>query len=270
MASNETERRRWGDKQIVAAWPKREQLTDTVTPHVLAAIQLRPGQVVLDIGCGGGKTTIAIAHAVKPRGRVVGADISKAMLSLASKRAREAKVTNATFVARDMQTGKVAGGPFDAATSQFGVMFFEEPLAAFKNIRKHLKKGGRIAFACWQPAPKNAWFPGAAIAPFAPAPPPPAPGTSPTGPFALGDARYVRALLKEAGFADVTRKPKRVIVNAPLDAIGDTAIVTIMGVPQSKQKQATAALEKHLARFAQPDGNGRFELNFQVFSARNP
>lgn len=178
--ANEFEYRRWNDEQMVAGWSKRERFTDRVVPHVVAALQ--PGERVLDVGSGGGKLSIAIGEAVGGRGKVTGADISAGMVAMATERATDANAKNVSFLRADVQSESVPGGPFDAMTSQFGVMFFDEPVAAFSNIRRQLKPGGRIAFACWQPMARNTWFPGPAIAPFVPPPPPPAPGKSPTAP----------------------------------------------------------------------------------------
>jgi SAM-dependent methyltransferase len=241
-----------------------------VTPRLLAAALIRPGESVLDIGAGGGKTTLAAAAAALPGGKAVGADISEGMVRLAQGRATEAKSKNATFTVADVQADKISGGPFDVAISQFGVMFFSQPMVAFANIRGHLKKGGRLAFACWQPMDRNTWFTGSAIGPFVPPPPPPAPGASPTGPFAFGDPRHVRRILAEAGFSDVSRTPKRIVVRVPSDALIDDAMLRFLNVPEERMKEATAAVERHIDRFRLPSGLCRFELNVQLFTARNP
>jgi SAM-dependent methyltransferase len=268
---NEVERRRWNDELMVARWPKRERFTDQVVPHVVNALQPAAGEKVLDIGAGGGKLSLAIAERVRPGGKVLGADISDGMVNLATGRAGEAKAKGVSFMAADVQVDKVPGGPFDAAVSQFGVMFFDEPVTAFANIRKHLKKGGRIAFACWQGPEKNVWFPGPAVGPFAPPPPPPTPGKSPTGPFALGDPKRTRGILQEAGFIDISRTPKRLALWTPEDSVADEAMFVLMGVPENKHKEATVAMNAHFDKFPRrADGLLRFELNFQLFTARNP
>ena len=264
---NEIERRRWNDEGMVAGWPKRERFTDNVVPHVVAALAPQPGEKVLDIGCGGGKLSLAMAEKVRPGGKVTGADISAGMLGLAGGRAAEAKAKNVTFAQCDMQVDKAPGGPFDAATSQFGVMFFEDPVAAFTNIRKSLKRGGRLAFACWQPGSKNDWCTAPVLQPFAPPPPPRAPGVTPTGPFALGDPRYTRNILTSAGFTDIKRTPKTIIVRVPVEAFGDPGIINSLGISPEKRAAAEKALDKHLKRFEQPDGLSRVELNIQIFQA---
>lgn len=270
MATNETERRRWSDQLMVANWHKRERFTDSVTPGLLAAVAPKAGERILDIGCGGGKSALAAAAAVGARGAVVGADISPGMVALASSRAATAKAANASFRVTDVQAEAVPGAPFDAAMSQFGVMFFEDPLAAFTNIRKQLKRSGRLAFACWQPAAKNQWFFGPVLAPFAPPPPPPVAGKSATGPFALADARRTRALLNAAGFTHIQRAPKRLVRRLSDDTLADEAQLRMAGVPEAKMAEATVAMNRHLQRFRQADGLARFELHFQIFTALNP
>ncbi|MGE3073016.1 MAG: class I SAM-dependent methyltransferase [Dehalococcoidia bacterium] len=265
---NEVEYRRWNDEQQVAGWPKRERFTDRITPHVVAALGLRPGEQILDVGSGGGKLSLAVAEAVGPGGKVVGADISAGMVQLATGRAREAKAKNVSFGQHDVQGAKIRGGPFDAMTSQFGVMFFEDPVAAFSNIRRHLKPGGRIAFACWQGAAKNLWFPGRVLAPFMPVPPTPPPGRAQSGPFAFGEPRYVRSVLSGAGFSDIVRTPKKLIVVAPSDAIADDS--QLIAVPGAKRAEARAAMMAHFDHFRRLDGLGRFELNVHIFTARKP
>ena len=103
MTANEAERRRWNEPSWVAAWPKREVLTDAITPYLLDALALQPGERVLDIGCGGGKATIAAARAVGPAGHAVGADISGPLTELAARRAAEAGVDNVSFCVADVQ-----------------------------------------------------------------------------------------------------------------------------------------------------------------------
>lgn len=266
---NEIERRRWNDPGQVANWPKRERFTDRVTPYVVTAGDPQPGEHVLDIGAGGGKLSLAIASLVKPDGRVTGADISQGMVDLATARAAEAKLPNATFSVVDVQSETPPGGPFDLAVSQFGVMFFDEPLVAFTNIRSQLKPGGRFAFACWQDARRNIWHAGAPLAPFVPRPAPLPPGKSRTGPFSLGDAHLTRALLVRAGFVRVERIKRSLVVIVPADSVADEQQILSMGVPPEHHQAARDAYARHYAQFLRGDGLSRFELHFQVFTARN-
>jgi SAM-dependent methyltransferase len=264
---NEGERRRWNDERWAAAWPRRERLTDEVTPYLLDALALQPGESVLDVGCGGGKTTLVAARLVGTEGAVVGADLSRPILALAEQRAGLDGAANVSFVVADVQVDHIGPGHFDVAMSQFGVMFFDDPVAAFANIAGHLRPGGRIGFACWQPMAANPWFSGAALAPFAP-PPATVPGRSATGPFAFGDAAHVVGILGAGGFTGIARSAYQVVTDAPEDAVFDEAQLSFMGVSEAALGDARQAVERHLSQFRQPGGLCRFPLAFQVFTAR--
>lgn len=270
MKANQAERQRWNDSAWTECWPKRERFTNTVTPVLLAALELKHGEQVLDIGCGGGNATIEAARRVGKDGAVVGADISVPLTALASRRAAEAGAENISFEVVDVQLDRVQGGPFDVAMSQFGVMFFDEPQAAFSNIRDHLAAGGRLGFACWQAAVKNPWYFASALAGIVPPPPSPLPGKSPTGPFALADAELVRKILEGAGFAGISLASHDISIDVPEDALVDDAGLMLVGVPDEKMPEARAAVDRHMAPFRQPSGMSRFPLAFQVVTAHTP
>ncbi len=270
MTDNDAERRRWNDEHWTAAWPKRERLTDEVTPYLLDVVSLRTGERVLDIGCGGGRTTMAAGRAVGPGGAVVGADLSGPITSLAEQRARDAGATNITFVVVDMQSASVDGGPFDVAMSQFGVMFFDEPVAAFTNVVRHLTPGGRIAFACWRSLEENPWFVGAAIARFLPAPPPLVPGKSQTGPFSFADPERTVDILRSANLVDIRRTPHDLTVDIAREVVVDDAQLTFMGVGEGQLPDARAAVEEHMVQFRIDDETSRIPLAFQIFEATTP
>jgi SAM-dependent methyltransferase len=162
---------------------------------------------VLDIGCGCGQTTVELAARVGSRGRVVGVDISRPMLEVARRRPMPPGVRRPEFHEVDAESGPLERAIFDAAFSRFGVMFFEDPVAAFRNIRASLKSQGRLAFVSWRPLQDNAWMrvPFEAVAPFLP-PLPPADHLTP-GPFALADPDRVRRILLDAGYGDVSVEP---------------------------------------------------------------
>lgn len=164
---------------------------------------LRPGEQVLDIGCGCGATTLAVAARLQPGGMATGADISRPMLERARQRARENGVDNAIFLEADAQTYAFSPATFDAVISRFGVMFFSDPTAAFTNIRRGMKSGARLSFICWRPMQENPWVvvPLMAAAKHIELPAPPDPLAP--GPFAFADAERLRGILNAAGFADI-------------------------------------------------------------------
>lgn len=267
MEPNEAERRRWNDARWAALWPKRERLTDEVTSRLLEAAAPQAGERVLDVGCGGGRAALAAARLVGLDGAVLGADVSAPLLALATRRAVEAAVGNVAFRELDMQAATLPGAPYDVAISQFGVMFFDEPVTAFANIRAQLRSGGRLAFACWQPSERNPWIFAAALREFFPAPPAPAPGKSVTGPFSLADPAHTTGILERAGFVRIRRSPYELSVEAPQDAVYDKDQLAIVGLPEDTWPAAHAAVEAHLQQFAIGEGRYRFRLAFQIFEA---
>jgi SAM-dependent methyltransferase len=269
--ANERESWRWNDDQWVAAWPKRERLTEALTPHLLAAVgdDARSSRRVCDVGCGGGALTIALGGAVGSTGQVVGIDLSASLVELARDRARQAGAANVSFAVGDVQTGGLGPKPFDLAVSQLGVMFFDEPLVAFGAIRAGLEQGGRFVFACWQGVEQNPWHTGTALRSFVTPPRLPAPGKSPVGPFSLGDDEYVRDILGGAGFGEVECSALEITVRGPASAVVDRSLLGFMGVAPERLGEAETMLDRHLARFAVDGGEYEYPLAFRVYEAVN-
>lgn len=269
--ANAQQREHWNNSHLAEAWPKRERLTSTVTPVLLDALALQPGERVLDIGCGGGTAALRAAGPVGSAGAVVGVDLSEPLIGLARGRATEAGLRNVAFQVADAQTDRFEGAPFDAAMSQLGVMFFDDPVAAFANVRGQLVAGGRLALACWQSADRNPAFVLHALAEFAPPAQPSADGpeaVSPTGAFAFADAGWVGGLLEQAGFGEVAVARHDSAVEAPEDTVFEDASLDAMGVPEQRRDEARAAASAYLSRFRTPSGLCRFPLAFQIFTAR--
>jgi SAM-dependent methyltransferase len=264
--ANEAERRRWNDQAWAAAWPKRERLTMAVTDVLLRQSRLQAGENVLDIGTGGGVAALAAARIVGD-GTVVGVDISEPLIELARTRGESMGANHVSFAVADVQVESVPGAPFDVAISQFGVMFFDEPETAFSNIRRQLKSGGRLGFACWRAPDLNPWFPGAALAGIAPPPPPPAPGKSPTGPFTLSDAQHAAALLEASGWREINGTSHELVVTVDLDAIIDDEALGFFGIPEDLLTAAWEALNRQFAPLRRDDGRIDVPLAFQVFTA---
>jgi len=116
-----------------------------------------PGHKVLDVGCGCGETTMDLARRVAPRGSVTGIDISAVMLSRARARAKPGDGVEVTFQNADAETHRFEDASFDRIFSRFGVMFFQNPTAAFANLRKALRPDGRFTFICWRTPRENPW-----------------------------------------------------------------------------------------------------------------
>ncbi len=173
--------------------------------RAMAALAPRVGERILDIGCGAGETSVGLAAQVGAGGQVTGVDISRPLLEVA--RARSAGTPGLAFVEADAQTWAFAPASFDGVFSRFGVMFFADPVAAFTNIRRALKPGGRIAFVCWRAPAENPIMSAPMAAALVHVPPPPPADPLAPGPFAFADPERVRAILGEAGFLDIALAP---------------------------------------------------------------
>jgi len=262
-ASNAAQVEYW-NQTMGPTWVElQDQLDGMIEPLGLAgiaALRPAPGETVLDVGCGCGRTSLQLAAAVGASGAVVGADISAPMLAVARALAVPAASARPDFREVDAQTSDLGKGVFDGAFSRFGVMFFADPVAAFANIRSSLKTNGRLAFVCWRSLAENLWMrvPLEAALPLLPALPPPDP-TAP-GPYALADPDRVRQILDAAGFQAVSIDAFDAAVGGgDLDAsvaltfrIGPLA-AALRENPQFKDK-ARDAVRRALAPYATPNG----------------
>jgi len=184
-------------------WAEAQEGLDKTLLSIGAALQrfvsVKSGENVLDVGCGCATTTLAYADAAGRDARVVGVDISGPMLALARKRAGSRPIE---FIQADASTHPFRS-EFDVVASRFGVMFFADPAAAFANIRKSLKPGGRLRFVCWRAMMDNQWatVPFAAARDLLPAQEPPDPNAP--GPFAFADSARLKGILESAGFKKI-------------------------------------------------------------------
>ena len=210
MAANNEEQIEFWNGEASRGWVERdlqmEQLLAPLGEAAIAAAGVTAGEHILDIGCGCGHTSIALAERVQESGMIVGADISAPMLEVArgrSSRLPEALQGAVDFVETDASTHAFSAQSFDLLFSRFGVMFFDDPTAAFANMREALKPGGRLAFICWAPVPENQWITVPMGVAFQHVSPPEPPPPNAPGPFAFADPAYTEGVLTGAGFTDV-------------------------------------------------------------------
>ncbi len=195
-------------------WLSREaRLETSLRPfgqQAMAAGAITAGQRILDIGFGCGDSAIELAGKVGPEGQVHGVDISLAMVDAANKKAVKMDVANVSFECADAQTKAFQLASYDLVFSRFGVMFFDDPIGAFKNIYSALKPGGRLAFICWAPRNQNAWvgLPLQVVAKHLTLPAPP--GLEEPGPFSLSEELRVNSILGAAGFANIAVEPYQI------------------------------------------------------------
>ena len=210
---------------ITRAWARQHERIDArfapILELLLARAAPRPGESVLDIGCGSGTSTIALAGRVGPGGRVVGVDIAAESVEVARRRIAAAALPQAEVRLADAATHPFPPAGFDLLVSRFGVMFFLEPVAAFAHLRAALRPGARVALAAFRAGAENRWTTGAMAAVRDLVPPPPPPGPEEPGQFAFADPARVERILRGAGFAAVALAPEDVPM--PLGADVDEA-----------------------------------------------
>ena len=197
-------------------WVERQNAMDTMLSplgeEALNKLNFNEEENILDIGCGCGHTTLNIAKRIGPSGNVTGLDISEPMLKRAKESAVEMSITNTSFKCVDVQIEDLGDQIYSAAFSRFGVMFFEDSIAAFKNINKSLISGSYLSFICWQSPAVNPWQSLfiQEVKKFLdlPSPPPRSPG-----PFAFMESEYVSSILEESKFQDITIEGHEAEVN---------------------------------------------------------
>lgn len=258
-----------------------EQLLAEPGRECMNLLPLTPAMQILDVGCGCGNQTLELAARLDASSTVIGVDISEPMLGLA----RELKAANDNALSAEVQFALGdASEPlfdeasFDAIYSRFGVMFFEEPVAAFSALRNSLKSGGRLGFVCWREPKLNPFFnaPMEAALTVLPAPAPSAPGAP--GPFGLADDNMIQTTLRLAGFKDVSVAPLNLTLSVgaetPFDAlfeeliqIGPAAALIAQSDPSLKEK-AREAVYNRLTDFYASGQGVSFDANFWLVTAR--
>jgi SAM-dependent methyltransferase len=187
----------------VAQVERHDRMGTGFTERLLELLAAQEGERILEVGCGGAGITLALGQRVGQRGSIVGLDVSGPMLAEARRRAALQGATNVTFEKGDAQVYPFAPASFDAAVSRFGVMFFDDPVAAFANIGQTLEPGGRLVFCCWQELAHNDWImvPAGAALQYVPMPDLGQPGAP--GPFSLADPERIRTILADSSWVDI-------------------------------------------------------------------
>ncbi|GHA64633.1 class I SAM-dependent methyltransferase [Streptomyces termitum] len=263
-----------------AHWARHQDrwnaVNDGFNTPLLDAAGITGDHRVLDLGCGAGRTT-RLAALRAPRGHALGLDLSAPMLAEARARAAWEGVANASFVRGDAQTHPFETGSFDAAVSRYGAMFFADPEAAFGNIGRALRPGGRLALVCPSDPDRNDWVTAMAslrgILPVGDFARPGLPGM-----FSLADPDRVRAVLAAAGFARTSVEEVRAYGTWGRDAAdaADFLLATGPGrhlmdrADEPTRARARTALTTHLRPHRTPTGPVRLLSTSWLVTATRP
>jgi ubiquinone/menaquinone biosynthesis C-methylase UbiE len=284
-----------GNAVVIEAWNTvlfdkfcrfRHLLVDGPAVHGAQALSRHPphtGARVVDVGCGFGDTTLDIAAAVGPDGEAVGIDCAENFVASARHDARERGVRNASFFVADVQADDLRG-PYDAAFSRFGTMFFTLPGAALRNIRRSLHSGGELTMVVWRRREENAWLHEAELRVREIVPVVAHEDTDRVhcgpGPFSMAGPDMVSSMLRGAGYDRITfeRFDTDIRIGRNLDDAVDFAmalgpageIIRLAAEEGEKRKpEVVAALRDTLGRYARKDGVWAPSSTW-IVNARNP
>ena len=250
------------------AWSESFEIMDrlaaALTLDALDFAAPRPGERVLDLGCGSGTTVLALAARVGAAGHVLGVDVAAASVAKARERIAASGLGQAEMVLADAATHPFPQQSFDLAFSRFGVMFFADPIAAFGNIRRALKPGGRLALVAFRKPAENPWATGPVEAVRRLLPPMPPPVPNAPGQFGWADEAWVRHILQGGGFRDIALAPHdpRMRLGGPGEAaaaaanslrIGPLARATLDMAP-AEREAVRAGVEAFYRRHDGPEG----------------
>jgi SAM-dependent methyltransferase len=214
---------RWADRQRsqdVLLAPIADLLIDRARPAA--------GERIVDVGCGSGAISVALAQEVGSGGRVMGIDISGPMLARARQTAPAGLPVD--FVLADATVYPFDPASFDLLVSRFGVMFFADPTLSFANLRQALKPSGRLAFACWREPRENPFFMVPLQAVYKHAPKQAQPGPEDPGPFSFASEARVHRILGEAGFGGIAMEPRDLELDIAIGHGLDAAIESALSV----------------------------------------
>lgn len=205
MNSNEEQKDYWTNsagKLWVKDKVEKDNMLEPLGNYALSKFNIIEGMNVLDIGCGTGITSTQIAKKINNIGYVTGLDLSETMINEAIKYSEKLGIKNINFAVKDIQNEELKILEYDAAFSRFGVMFFSNPIMAFKNIYSALKKNGILTFICWQSQKENPWYNSGLeiVKKYIDVP---LPKENSPGPFAYADKSYIHNILTNSGYKDI-------------------------------------------------------------------
>ncbi|MCA6120632.1 methyltransferase domain-containing protein [Bradyrhizobium sp. WSM 1704] len=244
---------RWADRQAV-----QDILLAPILDLLLDRARPAPGERVLDVGCGSGASTIALARKVAPSGHVFGVDVSGPMLERA--RQNTPNDAPASYALADATVYPFDPASFDLLASRFGVMFFADPAASFAHLRKAMKPSGRLAFICWKEPRENPFFMAPLQAVYKHVPKLPQLGPEDPGPFSFASEARVQRILGEAGFTGVAMEPCRLELDVAIGRGMDFAVQGALeigpasraldGHPDEVRTAAVSSIREALTPFA--------------------
>ena len=262
MAVNAEQAEDWNGasgRQFIEQRGRHEQMLGRLTARLLAGARIQDGENVLDVGCGCGDVTILAARATGS-GHALGADFSRIQVAEARRLAACTGVTNARFEVADAQVHPFGAGVFDVVLSSFGVMFFDDPAAAFGNLRRALRRGGRLALLCWRTRKENPVFTtgfaeAAAVLGLREMP---APGAA----FSLAGTGRAGALLSGAGFGGIefAKADEAMLIGRDVDDVleyeraSPTATEILAGLSPAQAAELTGQVRDRLVAYASPAG----------------
>lgn len=235
------------------AWVENQTLLDhmfcPMETRLVESVQRVSGRCVLDVGCGTGSTTLAVARALGADGQCIGIDVSQRMIATACKRAQQ-EGSRATFICADAQDHAFAPAQFDTIISRMGVMFFSQPAAAFANLRRAGRQAATLHCIVWRSVEENPFMTiaeraAAPLLPNLPARKPHVPGQ-----FAFADRQRVACILHEAGWTGIDIQPVDFNCTLPVAALADYA--TQLGPVGLALEAADMAARSHIAQAIRP------------------
>jgi SAM-dependent methyltransferase len=265
QAYNQEQRNRWNGADGDHWVREQERLDRTLAPVIDPLLEFaapRPASTVIDVGCGCGATTLALARAVGPSGRVIGIDVSEPMLGRAKERL--SGFPSANCVLGDAAELPLRETGAELMVSRFGVMFFGDPIAAFRNLREGLLADGRVRFACWRPIQENPWMQIPLHAVYEHVPRLPKPEPEEPGPFSFAAPERVTRLLTAAGFTRPSFTPLDIQMDLAAGGTIDDAVFhssetgptrrALADQPEEIKARARESIRKALTPYASSSG----------------